>query len=199
MADFKLLGGTDPVNQSLGVMTQGLGFPLREVEPAVSGGAVTVVVQNALSADSFVDQDPVGLGTPMRVSFGDAQANEFFSLAADGTLTVLQGDEYTFRVKLTVGREGAGGESQLYTRVMYNGVQAGVSNHAIIDSARLEFPLVLEGVLPLVPGDELWIELARDLDGTDSGGLRAGTPDLVGWTASPSARLTINRFVAVTP
>ena len=197
MADFKLLGGTDPVLQSLGKMTQGLGFPLRDVEPSTSGGSVTVLVQNAIAANSFDDQDPVGLGTPMRVSFGPAQSNAFFDLAADGTLTVNTADEYTFRTKLTVGREGAGGESQLYVRVMLNGVQAGVSNHAIIDSARLEFPLVLEGVLAVDVGDVLWVELARDLDGADSGGLRAGNPDLVGWAASPSARLTIDSFIAV--
>jgi hypothetical protein len=59
MADFKLYGGTPPATTSAGVMTQGLGFPLREVEleasPAASEVHVTFGRNGNVLQDRFLE------------------------------------------------------------------------------------------------------------------------------------------------
>jgi hypothetical protein len=197
---FKILGSENPVNTSLGVMTQGLGFPLRDVEPSISGGDVTVVVESALTSASIIDQLPVGLGTALQVVFGDAQTTTWFDIDALGNITCLVADEYTLRVKFAVGRRGApSGLSQIYTRALINGVAQGPSSHAILDNPDVEIPFDYEGVGTLAVNDILTFEIIRDTDGDNSGGLYAGNPTVVGWADSPSANLTLSRFVAVTP
>jgi hypothetical protein len=197
---FKLLGNTSPVNQTLGKMTQGLGFPLRDVEPSASGGDVTILVENALVTANITDQLPVGLGTALQVVFGAPQTTTWFDLDALGNITCLVADEYTVRLKFAVGRRGApAGVSQIYTRALINGVAQGFSSHAILDNPDVEIPFDFEGVGPLAVNDILTFEIIRDTDGNNSGGLYAGNPTVVGWNPSPSANLTISRFVAVTP
>lgn len=201
MADvpyFKILGGTDPTLQSLGVMTQGIGFPLRDVEPTTSGGPVTVLVEEALSGGSNVDQDPTTLGVPIRISFGDAVSTPFFTMDATGLITCLVTDEYHLRAKFTVGRRGTpAGIAQIYVRLMRNGVQFGTSSHAIVDATDIEVPFDFEGVGVVSAGDVLEFQLVRDTDGANSGGLTAGIPSVAGWNPSPSARFRITRYVAV--
>jgi hypothetical protein len=156
----------------------------------------TVTVEEALRAASFVDQDPVGLGTALQVTLGAPQSTPFFSVDANGLITCLQGDEYTFDLNFGIGREGAAGESQIYIRTLVNGVQSGNSAVAIVDNARIEIPISFHGVLTLNTSDVLTIEIARDTDGDNSGGLRAGLPD-IGWNPAPSAQVVITRFVGV--
>ena len=197
---FKLLGSDDPVNQSLGVMTQGVGFPLRNVEPAVSGGDVTVLSVEVLRAESFLQQLPTGLGAELQVEFGALQSNAFFSLAADGALTCNATEEYDFRVTFSVGRRGAaGGTSQIYIRSLVDGVQLSSSLHAIIDNPDIEIPIITNFIADLTAGEVVTFEIIRDTDGNDSGGLEPGVPDVIGWNDAPSAQLVINRTLAVTP
>jgi len=196
MADFKLLGGTDPVGSSLGVMTQGLGFPLRDVEPSTSGGPVTVKDEICLSSESFVDQNPSGLGIATQITFGAADATAQFSIDAAGNMECLEEDEYECAVTFVVGREGSGGIAQIYLRALINGSQVGSSRHAILDTDDFEIPLEYNVQFNLQVGDILTFEMIRDTDGSNSGGLRAGIPD-VPWNPSPSAFIQISRTLAV--
>ena len=197
---FKILGGTDPVNQSLGRMTQGIGYPLRDVEPAVSGGDVSVQISTALDANSFVDQLPTGLGAALQITFGDAQTTPEFDLDALGNITCLATDEYTLRGKFVVGRRGAAaGVAQVYTRLLVNGTPSPITSHTIIDNPDVETPYDFEANGSLTAGDVLTFEIIRDTDGNDSGGLYAGIPTVAGWASSPSARLVLSRFLSVTP
>jgi hypothetical protein len=193
---FKLLGSTNPVDQSLGVMTQAIGFPLRDVE----GSSIQNVLITALDTNSLIDQIPTGLGVALQVTFGAPDTTEWFDIDALGNITCLVTDEYTLRAKFTVGRRGLPvAVSQIYTRALVNGVQAGFSSHTIIDNPDIEIPFDYEGNGILTAGQVLTFEIIRDTDGNDSGGLYAGVPDVVGWNSSPSARLLISRSVAVTP
>jgi hypothetical protein len=198
MADFKLLGGTDPVLQSLGQMTQGIGFPLRDVEPSTAGGPVVVVTETAINAVSFDDQLPSGLGVPLQLTFGAPQATADFTLDAAGTFTCLTTDEYLFFSKFVVGRRGgAAGVSQVYIRVLVNVVQAGNSRHTIIDSPDIEVPITFSYNVQFTAGDVITFEIIRDTDGNNSGGVYAGNPDVVGWNPSPSCIVDFTRTLAV--
>ena len=200
MADFKLLGSEDPVITSIGQITQGLGFPLREVEPAVSGGPVDIVIEDVFDSSSFLDQEPSGLGVDLQLLFGAPAATAFFSIDALGAITCLQTGIYSFRMKLVVGRRGgAAGVAQLYIRVKVNGVAAGLTAHAIIDNPDIEIPIDFFSNGPVTAGDIITFEIVRDTDGNNSGGLYAGIPTVVGWASSPSSRILISRFLAVTP
>ncbi len=55
MPFFKLLGGSAPVNNPIGVMTEGIGYPLRQVDQSASGGSVSVIIETAILAASEVD------------------------------------------------------------------------------------------------------------------------------------------------
>jgi len=155
----------------------------------------TVSVELALVAASLEDQNPPGLGVAQQITLGDAQTGDYFSVDASGAVTCLQGDEYTFRMRFGVGREGGQGEAQIYIRALLNGVPTDFTAVAIVDNARIEMPLTFEGVVALNTNDVVTFEMIRDTDGNDSGGLRAGIPD-VSWNPSPSVLLTITRFVA---
>ena len=157
----------------------------------------TIQVETALQAASFVDQDPPGLGITTQVTLGDVQSTPFFSVDALGNVTCLATDEYTLRSRVGLGREGVVGESQLYLRFLINGTPTAYSVVAILDNLRIEIPATFEGAFSLTAGDVLTFEMIRDTDGDNSGGLRAGIPDVVGWNPSPSVLLTITRFVTV--
>jgi len=198
MPYFKLLGGSDPVNDPVGTMTQGIGFPLRQVDQSALGGPVSVIIETAILAASEVDQDPTGLGVPLQVTLGDAQTTDYFDLDAAGNLTCLQTDEYTMRAKFTVGRESNTGESEIYTRGLINGVAVGHTSHTIIDNQRTEIPFDFEANGTLTAGDVVTFEIVRNTTGDDSGGLRVGVPAVAGWATSPSVRVLISRIAAVT-
>lgn len=195
---FKILGGTDPVTQTLGQITQGLGFPLREVEPAVSGGAVTIRDEICLTAESFSVQEPATTGVALQVEFGAATATPQFDLAVDGTITALETDEYECAVTFVVGRSSPQGSAQIYVRALINGVQLGSSRHCILDDAAFEIPIEFNIQIDVQAGDLLTFEVIRDTDGADDGGLQPGLPD-VPWSPSPSAFIQISRSLAVTP
>jgi len=157
----------------------------------------TIKVEAALTAASFINQNPSNFGVSQQITFGDPVTTDQFSLDAAGVITCLETDEYTFRLRFGIGREGASGESLIYLRVLLNGVQFGSSAVAIVDNERIEIPATFEGVVSLVAGDIVTFEMVRDTDGNNSGGLRAGIPSVAGWNPSPSALVTITRFVAV--
>jgi hypothetical protein len=164
-----------------------------------SAGQATVALQTALQSESIIDQNPIdNTGTPLQILFGADQTTDYFHISAAGAITCLATGEYTLRAKFTVGREGTVSESQLYTRLMIDSgsgpVQQGPSSHTIIDNPRIEIPFDFEANGILNEGEIMTFQMARDLDGDDSGGLRAGIPDLVGWNPSASARIIISRF-----
>ena len=72
---FKLLGSTDAASQSLGVMTEGIGFPLHPVEPSGGGGSSIALTENVTytvgagqdfenidDAFAFINSAPIGAG-----------------------------------------------------------------------------------------------------------------------------------------
>ncbi len=150
-------------------------------------------IETALESSSFIDQNPTGLGVDTQITFGSIDSTASWSITAEGAATCLFADSYTVKLKLTVGREGTPGESQIYSRLLINGVQVGDSSHVIIDNQRIEMPIVFESTIDFDIGDVLTFEIIRDTDGNDSGGLRAGIPD-VSWANSPSASLLLTRI-----
>ena len=196
MADFKLLGGTDPVTSELGSMSQGIGYPLRVVDESAAGGTVTVRTETELRAGSDVTQEPVAVDTPIQLSFGPAQVNPIVSVDALGNFTFGVTDEFQVRLRLQFGRTGNPGTALIFGRALVNGVQLGDPVFTTLDDADFSIPTTFEGVVPFTAGDVLTVEIYRDSTGSNYGGVFAAVSTL--WTTSPSCLMTITRTTAVT-
>jgi len=146
-----------------------------------------------LSADSFVSQNPVGLNTPLQVTYGAAQPP---LLDAAGAFTTPEDGQYEFKFAFQYSRGGSGGVAWIYFRILKNGVQLGTSSLAKLDGVNDDFPAEFNNTLDLLVGDVITVEIVRDSSGTNAGGLATNTPSL-GWSASPSASLSVRRSVLI--
>lgn len=196
----KILGGTDPVTSELFQVTRGIGQGengLSSVDAATSGGQVTVKNELVMIASSDVNQEPAGLDTSLQLTFGPPQALPQFNLDAAGNFTCLEADQYNFTLRLQMGRIGSGGEAILFGRSLLNGVQQGATIYTLIDDSDDNNPLTFVGSLPMEVNDVLTFELYRDSAGTNAGGVYTQTANLAGWTDAPSARLIVERPIAI--
>lgn len=152
-----------------------------------------------LRAYSTVDQAPTALGTALQLTHGSAQktASDPVMLSSAGVITFNQAGVYAVMVKLQFGRTGATGTSELMSRIMLNGKQAGVSASAKIDSANLVIPTDSRVVLGQVPaGSVLTVEIIRDSTGVNAGGVYANTSSH-GWNVSPSTLIVVSRLEGI--
>lgn len=155
---------------------------------------VNAVTTIALDAESYVDQIPVGLGTPMQITFGAAQTTAYADLTAGGLVTILQSGYYDLRLRVNIGRTGAGGVSIILARALVNGTQFGPSVIARIDSSAdsktTEF--TFEGEFPA--STTMLFQLQRDASGNNSGQLSTFNPTVAGWNDVPSADLLVRHW-----
>jgi len=162
---------------------------------------------------SEVQQSPAGLGlsNAIVVTYGAG------GTTSDGGYTVLPvGDpnegkiicnkgeaQREFGLTVRVGRQGAGGESEVVAWLMYaedgiiaNAVQIGSTFTEVVDNARIFSPVNFKSQLRPATGSILWVQLARNNGANDSGGLY--TLELLGDLAtlnpSPSATLSIGQW-----
>jgi hypothetical protein len=191
--DFKIYASPDPVAvDRAGVMTQGLGFPLRqvEVEPA------PVASIEALRAFSLNTQNPTGLDAPLQLEFGAPQTTTEFDVDAAGNITCLVADEYSIRLRLQMGRAGNPGVAIMFMRALLNGITLGNSVATTLDDSSDVIPTTFTGTLTLAVNDVLTTEIYRDSAGVDEGGVYAQSATLAGWPDSPSTTVVISRVVA---
>jgi len=152
-------------------------------------------------------QNPTGTGDSgkIRVNFGSggSTSGSELTVASDGTVTCNTDNiQYLIEIDIRVGRFGSFGTSILHGRLMYaadgveaNAVQVSSTSTTEIDDSdtiwRESFDLSLEPA----NGSKLWIELARDESGNNSGGILTQQPtaSLSGWNPSNSASITFNR------
>lgn len=189
MADFKLIGSeTLTVTNQLGSMTQGIGFPLRDVDSSEAIAATTV-----LTAESLVDQIPSGLDTPLQMTFGVAQLgpSDPVQLSAAGVLTINETGLYNLSLRYAFTRDGVAGVARIFTRALVNASPIVSPIAILMNSANTTVPVFQQLVTStLVPTDTLTIEFYRDSAGVDSGSLLIQTSG-IGWGISPSAFLRV--------
>ena len=157
----------------------------------VPNGFVTSV--RDIVAISFATQNPVALDTPMKVTFGPAQAEagSSVSLAADGTLTNLEPYPrgYEFSVVATVGRVGAAQYSYLYLYRIVNGQPSGASLAVSLNNANDVKSITFTDLLTLKASDTVEYFLVRDSRGANDGSILAFIPALI--TAPPVASVVL--------
>lgn len=161
---------------------------------------VSPIVGNrvVMSAQDEGSQVPTGLDAPLQVTFGPAQNNNGISLASDGSITFTETGNYLLTATLRFSRTTTGGEADLITRYLVNGVQAGPLQSARLDDSDFTFPFTVTVLLNPTAGDVITVEFARDSadGGANNGSLEpyevSATLQGLGWSSpAPSASFTI--------
>lgn len=143
-------------------------------------------------------QEPSATDTPLALEFGPAQGtvNDKVMISATGVVTFNEAGVYPVRIKLQKGRVGASGVSVVFSRILINGAQFGVSAAAKITSADFVTPTESRVLIPANAGDTFTVEIIRDSSGANSGGVFSKTSS-VGWNISPSALLVVSNYEGV--
>lgn len=157
-----------------------------------------VVQSDIIIASSAVNQIPVALDTPLKVSFGALQSTPQFDLSAAGDMTCKISGKYQFTFAAQAGRVGGAGVVNLFLRLLKNGIQIGNTSLARMDNAATIVPLRFPTSFSLVAGDVINAFVVQDSSGiAGSGGLYSVATATVGWSVSPSAAVTISQLATV--
>lgn len=149
------------------------------------------------SASTAAIQSPTGLGeaNAIQVEFGPAvlTSSDPVNLGSDGTLNVNESGLYRLAFSGQFGRSGGAGVANMLFRITVDGVQAGRSVAAKLDSADIDYYIENNTWNNLVAGQEIRMEVMRDSSGNDSGDLIQVQPT-GSWNAAPSATIRVERW-----
>ena len=151
-------------------------------------------VSNILEGQSFSDQDPTGLDTPLQVEFGPAINTTEMDLSAAGLLTINVPGTYELDISARFGRTTAIGVSNLIARITLNGTQIFNTAAQMMDDGNFSVPFSASLSLLLVASDVIKLEIVRDSGGIDNGGFHIFNPVLAGWDTAPSASIRTRKL-----
>lgn len=168
--------------------------------PVVSGlQSLEVLYAVSLAADQL----PTGTGdsNKINIEFGAAQftASDPVMIDVNGVVTFNESGLYWLKPEATLGRVGGAGESNLLFRALVNGAQTSIPTAGfLIDDQKIKF-VYSEVTWVYIPvaaiGTTIELQMCRDADGNDSGGLYKDTVTASGWNASSCATLQILKFI----
>lgn len=151
--------------------------------------------ESKLSSFSSVNQNPSAVNTPLKITFGPAQATADVSISAAGVITFNTSGNYLVDIFLRFGRSTSTGNAIILNRILKNGAQILNSNGLILSAATHTIPFSAAIPLTMAAGDTITMEVARDSAGTNDGGLFVVSPTIAGWNIVPSATVVVNKFI----
>ena len=151
--------------------------------------------ESKLSSFSSVNQNPSAVNTPLKITFGPAQATADVSISAAGVITFNTSGNYLVDIFLRFGRSTSTGNAIILNRILKNGAQILNSNGLILSAATQTIPFSAAIPLTMAAGDTITMEVARDSAGTNDGGLFVVSPTIAGWNIVPSATVVVNKFI----
>ena len=192
------------------IITSGEFNPLSTIPYYMLIGGEMLVYEELINVNSFVDQNPSGLGDANKITvhYGGVVGNgsspvQLVDVAGVGTgggpgskLICNVADTYLFEYTAAVGRTGGAGVSEVWFRLLVNGTQAAASTDFKLDDSEVRIANNASFVVPLTVGLEIEVEIMRNNTGNNSGGLLAAVnaePSL--WSPSASAGLRVGRYV----
>lgn len=204
--DFIVIACADAIFSGVFIESQGK-FTVADLNSGVAQLAVEQVSLGEFSTQS--PQNPTGTGQAgaiiINYGVGGSTSGNEFDVDSNGVITCNKNTiQYDFEVTLRMERTGGGGNSEIMARMMYaaNGVdfvQSGSTFNVRVDDDdtvwREGFSLKLSTPL----GSKIYIELARDESGSNSGGLGATQPTgtLSSWNPVDVASLRILKTITV--
>lgn len=146
-----------------------------------------------VSESAALTQLPIGLDNPLQVEFGIPSDidTDVLELALDGTLTIKKTGHYIVSLDAQAGRANNNLEALLVSRFVLNGQQVGKTNFLQINAIDLVLPFSNEFFAPLLAGDVLSVEIYRDSQGVDDGGLLSFQPTVAGFGFASTARVRV--------
>jgi len=205
----RLFGDAEAVTTQIGEVTQGIGLEQLPVQESPEPSPTRVLNNEIGSFETMAVQGPTGLGAAGVITInygaGGSTTGGEFDVSAAGVITTNPASldiEYRFIVGLRIGRTGGGGISIPLLRFMYapdgiigNAVQVGGTFSVEIDDPDTTWREVFDLNFAPVDGSVIFIEMARDEAGNNSGQLQAQQPTgtLSGWNDVATARLQIIR------
>lgn len=151
--------------------------------------------ESKLSSFSSVNQNPSAVNTPLKITFGPAQATADVSISAAGVITFNTSGNYLVDIFLRFGRSTSTGNAIILNRILKNGAQILSSNGLVLSASAQTIPFSAAIPLTMAAGDTITMEVARDSAGTNDGGLFVISPTIAGWNIVPSATVVVNKFV----
>jgi hypothetical protein len=139
----------------------------------------------------FADQQPLGLDSAYQVLFGaGGTITGDMTINADGSMTCNTTGCYLFRMNLNYGRAGSVGASDMFVRILVDGVQLGGSGQNRFNSSDTRLSKSTSFNLDLTATENVTVEIIRDSLDSDDGGLYTASV-VAGWTDVPSASIVI--------
>lgn len=156
-----------------------------------------VEFETILSGEELNNQGPTALDTAHQITYGPPlnNATDPVMLLADGSIVINESGSYSFVFSATHGRVGSAGISELFFRLLINGVQVGASVHIQLTDADVlgERSTTFSASLPA--GTIITGEVIREGSGNNSGDLIAGLPAPGSWNNPASAAVVVGRWV----
>lgn len=152
---------------------------------------------DALTAASYVAQNPSAVDTPIQITYGPAQVTPYINLSSIGAITILQSGVYDIFHFLQFSRPTGAGTSRLLHRLKVNGVPFSIVNGCILSEANTSIPSIARFTMKLNAGDIVTNELMRDSSGSNDGGLTPIVSTLPDWGDSPSAYISFDKLEGV--
>lgn len=146
-------------------------------------------------ASAASNQNPTAVNTALQVEFGAAQSLTDVSLSSAGLLTFLKEGQYLIELSYRFGRTAATGSAVLFSRALVNGTQILASSSATLVDTALVIPVTHTIALSPAVNDTFVLQVIRDSAGLNNGGLTQTTPNAAGWNTSPSANLTVYKYI----
>lgn len=162
----------------------------------LAGTIIKAGYSKLLYAESSASsQDPTATNTPLQIEFGAAQSSDDVSLSSTGVLTFITAGQYLLELSYRYGRTAATGSAILFARALLNSSQLVASSCAVlVDSAQI-VPVTNTIIIDVDASDTFKMQLIRDSSGLNNGGLKQTTPSLSGWNSSPSANMTVYKYL----
>lgn len=144
--------------------------------------------------DTSATQIPSTSNTALQIKFGPTQTTTNVTVGSDGGITFNVTGDYAVRYGLAFS--GGTGGSVLFFRVLINGSPLEPTHRVAPSEGEItEFSETL--FINATANDKLTIEISSDSSGAAIGGLTQASPGTSGWSATPTADISVYKFKGV--
>lgn len=150
-------------------------------------------IESSLVSQSFSDQNPSSVDTPLQVVWGTA-SNTSVDVASNGVITFLEDGLYYLTFNLNFGRTTGAGTVILAVRFLVNGVASGITQKFTMSDSTASIPFCASDWLSASASDTITAQIIRDSAGINNGGLLTTDITLGDWADAPSAAISIQKI-----
>jgi len=146
------------------------------------------------SSNSAATQTPSAVDTPLQVVFGSASSTSNISISSTGAITFTVAGQYAIRY----GFSFSGGTSGavIFFRLLINDDPL-EPVHRVAPSTNEITEFCETFFYDASAGDVLTFQISSDSSGAGIGGLAQASPNVSGWSSTPTAEVSIYKFSGI--